>query len=193
MSNEYNRMKSLLENVGLSFTETGITNGEITAYAAGLALVRQELENAEKAVFILQNGSTELSRYASLLNLDESRYTVPQLKAAIVDRLSHGFGEYIAEDFVNAFETIGSGEYEFESIDYGSGVDPDIKDIAFRNFDFEDLRELGKFIKAFLHTSNTYYDGTGLTFDEWDAYGCTFNYYDSLCLPFNIIDHLSVN
>ena len=46
MTSEYERMKGLLEGLGLSFKENGITNAEIYAYAMGIETVKNRLKNA---------------------------------------------------------------------------------------------------------------------------------------------------
>ena len=192
MNEAYQRMKALLEKTGMRFTPGGITNAEISAYAQGIELVKNAFEAAEGAVFILTFGKPDYNYFASLLCLDSSRYTEQELQNEIIYRLSHSFGDYTADCFVNDFNKIGSGSYEHMSIDYGEGVEPDCKDIVFSDVDRNDLAELGKFIKAYQNGDNSFYDGTGLTFDEWHDWGLTFNEYDALGLPFNILDHLSI-
>lgn len=44
MTSEYERMKALLEGLGLSFKENGITNAEIYAYAMGIETVKNRLK-----------------------------------------------------------------------------------------------------------------------------------------------------
>lgn len=181
MNNPFDRMKKLLEDVGIKLENGGISSGEISAYSKGIELVISQAKMIIELVNIVSSKSNQLKRYTSLLHIDESRFEdVNQLKAEIIKRYSQCFGDNEIDAVNEGFESVGSGTY---SIDNGV--------VTFYNVMLDDLYELGKFINGYLPAFATVsFDGTGLTFDEWDSIAFTFSKYDGWCLPFSIIDNL---
>lgn len=180
MNDEFIRMKELLEKTGLSFEEGGISFAELAAYAKGIEYARNMIEKAETSVFITGEDIGNLIRYADLLKLDAERFEFEGLKNEIIRRFSLDYGKTDWNLFRSEFLLIGSGSYSF-----------DVYEIIFSGVKLEDLKELGKFIEAYMpFFYKTSYSGSGLTFDLWDGIGYSFNRYDGLNLPFDIIDNL---
>ncbi|MBQ9517428.1 MAG: hypothetical protein IJR60_05070 [Eubacterium sp.] len=184
MNEIFNRMKALLQNAGIKFTEGGISNAEIYAYAAAIKHVWEYLTDALDDVFM--QGDSNAERYAALLNIDKNRYTLAELKEEIKDRLAMNFATATIAEHEAAFAAVGSGSYDLylDSEDY-------IPRMIFSGVDIEDLPQLAKFIDAYTCSfQRTYYDGSGMTFDDWDTWNQTFWTLDKMALPFNIIDYL---
>lgn len=182
MNDEYGRMRSLLERLNISFTENGYSNAEVYAYSKGIELVKNQNENTMSEIFINLDSAQKFERYASLLNIDASRFTDEELKAKIIKRLSMNFGDYTKTDFDAAFEAVGSGSFIY---------DDELEQYVFSDVDIDDFSELAKFIEGyFFMLVPITYDGTGMSWDSWESWGKSFNYYDKLHLPLNIIDNL---
>lgn len=180
MNNEFSRMKSLLENLGLGFSENGITNAEIYAYSKGLELIKSYIQASLSEIFINIEENNNFSKYAALLAINENKYSNEELRKMIIQRLSQSFGDYTKSNFDEAFSHIGSGNYAITG-----------NTIVFSNIKESDLKELGKFIESYVFLfTDVLFDGNGMTFDAWDNWAQNFYYYDNLGLPFNIIDNL---
>ena len=185
MNNSFLRMKSLLENAGISFTEEGISNAEIYAYSVGIEQVRQSLNGALSGV--LANSTAGAEKYALLLNIDKSRYTAEELVEAIIKRLAQPFCKADVAEFDDAFDEVGSGSYELET-DPNDGLPA----IVFADVELSDLPQLARFIESYtLASMHARYDGNGMDFDGWDAWNQCFYQLDKMALPFDIIDNLT--
>ena len=182
-------MKALFETAGLDVSEGGFTEAEVYAYSKGVEIVSAKLDAAAKAIFITRTDEPDLKRYAELLALETVRYTPQKLKEEIIFRMAHSYADYTFTDCLRAEGALRSGEYERDSYDTGYGVYYFFDELVFSNFEPRDLKEVGKFIKAYVHfATETVYSGEGMTFDEWEAFDNTFAEYDALCLPFSMID-----
>lgn len=182
MSNvSYSRMKSLLENSGLNFSENGITNAEITAYSKGIDMVYKKLIETYYSIFFNLDESNHVDKYIDLLNLSTENLTLSEIKQQIKDRLGERFGQYTIDDFNRELKKVGPGTYYWNE-DWG---------LVFLDFLIGDLERLGRFVMRYtlLH-ANLGYRGNGLTFEQWDKYAQTFYKYDSINLPFDILDSL---
>ena len=184
MNSIFLRMKALLEQVGIEFSEHGISAAEIYAYASAIEMVRQNLQNVLRDVLIDDNA--ELEKYAYIFNIDTSRFTRDELINEIIYRLSMDYGTYLASDLEAEFDSVGSGHILF-SLDYPSMI----PSVRFEDVDADDLEQLGKFIEGFTCLSqNVTYFGNGMSFSSWGTWNKTFFKLDKLGLPFNIIDNL---
>lgn len=180
MTNEYERMKTLLEKLGLSFTESGITNAEIYAYSKGIQTVRDYLKSVYNAVFINLKGNYNLQNYVDLLDIDTERYGDELIKQQIIKRLSMPFCDYRADDFKKAFSRIGSGKCTVSN-----------KQAVFSGVKQKDLHRLGLFIKSYvLMCTQALFDGDGMDFDSWDAWDKSFDALDNFGLPCSVFETL---
>ena len=184
MNDMYLRMKSLLEDAGIAFNSGGISKAEIYAYSKGVELVLDSISDGIDDIFM--QGSSNLKRYALLLNIDSERYSPNALKTEIKNRLAMNFAEATVDEHERAFSAVGSGTYTLYHED--GELLPTIK---FADVDIEDLPQLAKFIEGYTCLSErATYDGSGMDFDAWDAWGQSFYQLDKMALPFNIIDNL---
>ena len=184
MNSIYQRLETLLKNTGIAFNQNGISKAEVLAYSAGIAFVWDIIKKALDDVF-MENESTA-KKYAVLLNIDPNRYTIVELKDEIKRRLAMDFAHGTVTEHDAAFDAVGSGSYDLF-------LDPEdeFPTIVFSDVDIEDLPQLAKFIEAYTCISErTFYDGNGMTFDDWDAWNQTFYTLDKMALPFNILDYL---
>lgn len=180
MNSCFDRMKGLLEQVGISFTEGGISNAEIYAYADGISFVCNKLRDIYNSVFINLSDDCSLDKYIEFLNIYTSDMNNDDIKKAIYSRLSEQFGNYTMDIFSNAFKSVGSGQYQITS-----------DGIVFSNVDEKDYEKLGRFIESYVcGYVQVSFDGEGLTFDDWDNWNKTFYEYDNLKFTFDIIDNL---
>jgi hypothetical protein len=180
MNNEFERMKKLLSDAGLTFEDGGITNAEIYSYAVGLDIVRNAIQQAFDKIFINIDTNEDMSNYCELLNIDDEGKTNSELKSEIYKRLGAEYGQYTCTGFDEAFSKVGSGEYEIS--DDG---------IVFKNVDSKDLKRLGNFVAGYIFPFvKASCDGEGLTFDSWDEWSQSFYRYDNMNLTFDIIDTL---
>lgn len=173
-------MRGLLCDLGLAFDKGGITNAEICSYAAGLEFVHNCIQDTFNRIFINLDNNDNVLMYADMLDIDTADNTVSQLKSMIYKRLGQQYGDYTHTGFEEAFENIGSGEYEISD-----GT------ITFSNIKAQDMKKLGKFVQGYVFLfTKAVCDGSGLNFDAWDNWGQSFYKYDSLRLNFDIIDTL---
>lgn len=180
MTSEYERMKGLLEGLGLSFKENGITNAEIYAYAKGVETVKNRLKNAYDSVFINTKGNYNMQGYVDLLDIDTERYGDELIKQQIIERLSMPFCDYRADDFKRAFSRVGSGKCTVSN-----------KQTVFSGVKQKDLHRLGLFIKSYiLMCTDALFDGDGMNFDSWDEWSQTFDTYDNFGLPCSVLETL---
>lgn len=181
MSNSvYERLKVLIEKLGFVFTDGGITKAEITAYTAGIEMVNNMLEKTIKSLILEPQSKADLVCYCKMLSINNENYTLQELENCIRKRLGERYSFAAAEEFSNAFDEIGSGSYEI--------VDGGIK---ISGIGIGGVKKVGEFIKAYVpFCADVLYEGTGMTFDEWDAISKCWDEYDRMQLPFNIIDKL---
>ena len=181
MSNSvYERLKALIQDMGFIFTEGGITKAEIMAYTAGIVLVNDMLEKTMKSLILKPQSKEDLAYYCRMLSINDENYTLQELENCIRMRLSERFSFATAEELNKAFAEIGSGSYEI--VDGG---------IRFSDIGIGGVKKVGEFIRAYVpFCAAVFYEGTGMTFDEWDAIAKCWDEYDRMYLPFNIIDKL---
>ena len=178
MSNAYERMRALLEECGLTFSEHGITNAEIYAYSKALELLEASLESIEKEIFISDEYDSDISRYAYLFGLDLRHNTPEEVKSAILRRFGYLYGGISVADLRADFALVGSGTYR------NSGVM-----VTFSDVELKDLKALGSFISAYIPLYfGIFANGDGMTFDEWDETEFTFDNLDSFNLQFYYLD-----
>ncbi len=169
-------MKSLLEKASLSFASGGINDAEIYAYAAGMELIRDSLEQAEGIL----SEDAGIERLAELFALDSSRYGRERLRELIRRRASYEPSMLTAEDFDEEFSLTNA-----EDITVSGDT------VVIEGIDADRLFELSVFLKGFSPLGRrAIADGEGMTFDLWEATGFNFSQYDRLCLPFDILDTL---
>ena len=184
MNNEYKRMRALLEPAGIDFSSNSISNAEIYAYSEGLGYVRDILNETVKRVFFLLVPDGNANGYASLLKISP-KVSEEDLSSEIILRLSRNFFGYGIFQIFDEFEKIGSGSINLE-YDSTGRLKCIISDVM-----LSDIDELSKFIEAFTFCGIKYiYDGSGMTFDEWDETDKTFNEFDLLDAVFDILDKI---
>ncbi len=182
MNNSFDRMKKLLEGIGLSFNEGGISCAELYAYARGLALIDESIARTESIVFMSGEDKETLARYADMLGIDRERFTAEELKAEIEERLSAGFSECSVSQAQRAFSLIGSGSISFSA-----------DEACLNGVKLEDLYEASKYLHAFTpYFTNWIYSGEGerLTFDMRESLSLSFNDFDRYSFTFTFLDSL---
>lgn len=178
MSDIYERMKKLLVDVGVSFNDGGFSTGEIKAYAAGLKLVRDKIEDAFNKVYIIENDNCDLTYFADLVNVDLT--DSDKTKDNVIWALSFNFGKCDKNTFQRGFSQIGEGNYQIDD-----------NTVVFDDITISKLKFLGNFISTFVPLCvNVRFNGTGITFDKWEELNFNFNKTDEWNLPFDIIDSL---
>jgi hypothetical protein len=181
MNNEiYNRLVKLLQGIGISFSEKGISNGEIYAYANAIQNVKAKIKATIDEIFMLGTSVDDLSKYISLLKIEKGDKSYHQLKAIIQQRLGQAFGDFDEEIFNNAFSQVGSGKYTITA-----------NGITFSGVNGDDLERLGLFVSQYVPAFiRCKFSQSGLTFDNWEALDKSFFAFDNMDLPFEIIDTL---
>lgn len=182
----YERIKTLLEGIGISFTDNGISNAEISAYASGLGLIAEQYDALFSELFVHSAEGLGLERLEMLLNLEKSGLTVEERRERIIKRLSESFGEFTFEEFKKEFARLGNEvtyyPYQGKITVFGIG-----------NENFRLLEILGdvieKTIPPFIKVTLS---GYGMSFDCWDANGLCFNEYDLLNCSFDILDTIDI-
>ncbi len=182
MSSEYTRMRTLLEHIGLRFEEHGITDAEIYAYAEGLSLLGSRLEEIGESIFPV----SDFSRYIDLLQLNTALIPQENIPSAVTGRLSQGFAATTVSGQRSDYRLISRGNYAAQSNQMLYIVDP--------TYSFEEMKELGRFLLAYLPAGMTARcSDDGMPFEAWDALDKCFYELDSLQLPFSITDTLRRN
>ena len=182
MNKAFERMKKLLEGIGLSFNEGGISFAELYAYARGLELIDEGLNKAESIIFMDTDDREELARYSDMLKIDRERFTAEELKEEIERRLSSPFSECSTSQAQRDFSRVGSGNISFTR-DYA----------VLEGVKLEDLYEALKYLRAYTpYFSDWKYSGNGerLNFDMRDSVGLSFNDFDRYGFKFSFLDSL---
>lgn len=176
----YLRLRNLVENIGFSFDEGGITNAEIMAYSSGLSLIMEHFNSLLGGILLTQWDNDITAKYCKMLSVYPDKYEEDELKQHILDRLSERFAIYTGDEFRKAFSNLGSGS---RTIADG--------EITFKNMALETLAKLEEFIEGYIPFSVTVnYSGPGLRFKQWDEIGKCWREYDRLKLRFDVIDRL---
>lgn len=182
-SSVYERLKSLIHDLGFAFTDGGITKAEIMAYSVGIELVTDVIGESIKSLMLDTDDRTSLAHYCKMLSVNDDNYSLQELKKHISTRLAERYSFATADEFKNAFAELGSGSCEIingEIIVSGIGL--------------SGIEKVGEFIKGYVpFCTNISYEGSGMTFDEWDKVSKCWDEYDSMSLPFNFIDKLGGN
>ncbi len=180
----YERIRTLLEGIGINFTDNGISNAEISAYASGLGLIAEKFEALFSELFVHSAEDFGLERLEMLLNLEKSDLTVDERRKRITKRLSESFGEFTFEEFKKEFARLGSevtyNAYQGTLTVWGIGSE-----------NFRLLEILGDIIeKTIPPFIKVVLSGYGMDFDCWDANGLCFNEYDLLNCSFDILESI---
>lgn len=186
MNESFERMQSLLTPLGICFGEESISEAEIAAYAAGIACVEADLDDAMKRIFFLLYPDGNPLAYARMLTLPAA-VSGDRLYADMRAVLAHGFGDYRAADAADMFAQIGSGSLQYYDEDLPeAGVIPTIREVR-----IADIRALMRFVEAFTFAGVRFIcKDSGMTFDEWEALQYHFNQLDSMGASFNILDKI---
>ncbi len=183
MNEYYERIKALFKTANINVPEGAASDGEAYAYGAALAAAAALPSLAAARTGMDGEAATDYAYYASLLDIDSSRFSPEALPNVVKERLYHSFADYTADDVALAFQRVGSGGMYTEN-----GV------LTFIGIHAEDLAELGKFIAGFQYCGIPVgYSGNGMTFDEWEALDYSFERYDRLQLPWSILDYYRRN
>ena len=169
-------MKALLSETGVSFEPSGISDAEIYAYAAAMNSVEGQLDETLSQLFYGNQGVYPY-RLCKLCGIGE----VASPEIFLRHRLSVNGGNYINANLNESLAAMGFRRF---------GVSPLNKmTVGLRSLDT--LRLVGLFYQSYVPFSFKFlYDGSGMSFDEWDEWGKSFDEYDSYILPFSIIDTL---
>lgn len=184
MSDVYNRLASLISQYGIKLDENDISTAELKAYSSGVEMVENELLNIISSVFLCLDDKNALRLYLKMLSINPRDYSINELREKILERLALHSGTYTQDGFDTEFSKIGdgTGRYTLKN-----------KTVTFSNFDFDELPELGEFIKSYVYIGcEVKYSGSGLTFAEWDSLNKDFNELDSWNLAFSILNKLEV-
>lgn len=172
-----------METLGFSVSSGGITKAEITAYAAGITLVCDFMDNLIKNLFA---DTADFKGLAMFLNLigESSQETEKQARELIFKAFSDKGGSFR----LDAFEKILSetGDDAAYSVSNGSLA------LSFSEpADADFMERLGKFIKYNAPVgSRLVLDGSGLEFSERDSLNLPWYVLDGYGLPFSVIDTL---
>lgn len=178
MTDIYSRLKRLIEGIGFSLNDGGISKAEIMAYALGLELVKGYFDSMLNGIFLKNEEDSYVQRYCKMLTLNPGKYEADELKKHIIERLGERFSFFTADEFEKAFRSLGAGSYYVRN-----------GEIVFMNMNIEAISRVNNFIEGYVPFCVTIqYSNRGQKFDQWDALGKTWDFYDSLQLRFDIID-----
>lgn len=185
MTPEFLRMKALLEEVGLRFDEGGITYAEIDAYAEGLSLINNRLNEIVGEIFLTAE-PLQAEKYCALLGLNTALIPQEALMSMLIQRFSQGY----------AASTVSSQRKDYRLISRSNYAAQNNQMLYFVDaiYSFEELKEFGKFLSAYLPAGMAARcSSNGMSFASWDALDKCFYELDSLRLPFSITDTLRSN
>lgn len=176
MNKQYERMKALLQETGITFTEGGISDAEIYAYSSVLHSLEDRLDTALSQLFYLSSGAEPYCCCA----LTGIPVDTPQRQVLLDEMLHPDTGNVSHTGFERAFQASGGTSYSLEN-----GVfTPEYESEVY-------LPLLGRFVRQYLpFYFRSVCSGSGMCFDDWDAWGKPFDEYDRFTLPFNMIDTL---
>lgn len=185
MSRTVERLKKLFLELGLN-ADDGIISAEIEAYASAIELVRQNLDDCIKRIFIPNGVDFDALEYIELMGKCIKNFGFNYRKI---------IGNRVAGPWCNFTKT------EFESvlknINYFTSCD--IKDgtITLGNFDRDNLPRIGDFFSGYIPPTlepkiKPIFENNKSPFYKWDSWKKPWYKLDDLKLQFSIIDNLEV-
>jgi len=184
MNNEiYSRLEALMKSLGFSVNSGGITKAEIKAYAAGISLACDFMDNLLKNLFADTADFKGLAMFLNLIN-ESSQETEEQARKLIYTAFSEKGGGFRLSDFEKALSETGSNAAYSVN---GSFLVLSFAESAGRDF----MERLGGFIKYNAPAGSVLMlDGNGLTFSGRDSLELCWYVLDGFGLPFSVIDTL---
>lgn len=178
----YSRMKSLMEKMDYSFSNSSITRAEIMAYGNALQLVTEKFEKVLSDSFLNSCDEERLLKFEILLGIENSENNSNLRKEKIKQRLCEKYGffsvsdltEKIAEKGDNLSFSLSSGTLEVSGFNSN-----DEEKIRFNNMN------LNASFPCFLSSS---LGNRKLSFNDWEAMAKPFTNIDKMKFRFDNLD-----
>lgn len=177
MNNDiYNRLAALFSELGLN-TDAEFTKAELCAYAQGLSIVKEQLEEEQKYIFAKYNTESKyFSKFRELLGADGADYNTLKFL------LSSSNGILSSSDFRKIMLLFSMAGYTTQG-----------NKIVFSNVPPERVKKLMQFLRNWLPLGCfVEFDGNSLIWDYWDMYFAEidWNTFDGWQAPFNLLEHI---
>ncbi len=185
-SNIYNRLLKLFNSLGITVLDKTVQSAEIKGYSAGIEVADRVMNETYQNMFIDTANDNGLAMYLNLIN-QTKKATIDETRKAIIDAVSDTKGFISRSEFDKALADLGS------SCKYT--VSNGVMTISCTEvFDEKFIKKIGLFIRnyapAFLQIK---FDGSGLSFEEWEKFYIRWFEIDNNELPFSVIDTLKIN
>lgn len=177
----FSRLEGLMKSLMLSVEEGSYTRAEMKAYAAGIELAAQKLEETLNNLFADTASTSGLAMFLSLIG-EKPAASQEESRRLITDAISAGRRALTKSEFNEILKSMGC-TYSVSG-----------NEILLRfnsSFSKETLETVMKLIKDYVPCSSVItLAGNGRSFSDWDALGLRWFELDGLNLPFNILDTL---
>lgn len=177
----FSRLESLMKNLMLSVAEGSYTRAEMKAYAAGIELAAQKLEDVLKNLFADTADLSGLAMFLSLIG-EKPAASQEESRLLITNAISAGRKALTKSEFNDIISSMGCSYGMLRNeiwLRIGTSFSKDL------------LEKITKLIKYYIpSTSLLVTTGSGQTFSKWDGLGLRWFELDSLNLPFGVVERL---
>lgn len=172
------RLTGLMQNLGFTCADGSYTKAEMCAYAAGLSLVKNELNEGFNQIFTDTMGSQGILMYCDLLGIDSSSEE-EELKEKIVTRLSENYRLVSEKEYDEVKKNVqGYLEMYMNMMGWTFYIKP---------VTYETLAAFSQFRKNYyLVHRQLLGGGLGMTFDELDGLNLRWFEFEELDFPFEV-------
>lgn len=177
----FSRLCALMEKLGFSAEDKGITRGEMAGYAEGISFADEMLSQTLNEIFISTMSGFGIERLCDLLNI-ERKEADEETKQAILKKAAQGSHQISVSEYNEAM-----AQMDFYSeTQTDDGIAYKISPVTKEN-----LAALGEFIENYFPVyRKAVYDGNGADWDfleslkfywyEIDASGFSFDIFESI-------------
>lgn len=183
MMNNYERLSSLWQKLGLALDDRSQNKAEVRAYCAGIELIRKYFDDIFSQLFVETSSGVALSYYCEMLGVDGA-LPEEEKKRLIIERLNRKAGDYEHGELEKVVSAIDPGlrvvinDFVGFTTIYGS---------CKGNYDI--LPELAGLIENYIPPcTEVSFSGEGFDFDYWDSTPYLFEDFDNFRLPFYFIE-----
>lgn len=175
------RLERLMKSLALCVDEGSYTRAEMRAYAAGIELAAQKLEDVLKNLFADTADTGGLAMFLSLIG-EKPAASQEESRRLITNAISAGRKTFTKDEFNDIVSSMGCSFSMLRNeiwLRMGS------------SFSKELLENIVKLIKYYIPSTSLLVPiGNGQSFAKWDGLRLRWFELDSLNLPFSVMDKL---
>lgn len=180
-SEVFSRLESLMKSLALSVEKGSYTRAEMMAYAAGIELAAENLEEVLKNLFVDTASTSGLAMFLSLIG-EKPNASENSLRNMIRNAISSGVMWFSKTEFNGFLSSMG-----FTYSVSGNEIRLSMKSALTR----KTLENIRKVVNDYVPCSSVLtLAGNGRSFAEWDTLALRWFELDALNMPFYIAERL---